>query len=137
MGCVAQTKKLWGGGFCRWRELPARNKAIPAINLRHPIIGPLDLEESMNKKPSNSIRKKKAELLSRCLVLYSLGLDYSQYADELAGLGTDKDWKDLEDRLNQVDEWMMDAGCATLAQVERVKARREKRPQRPPSPPDD
>jgi hypothetical protein len=82
------------------------------------------------KKQSMSHRKKRDELISRCLVLYSLGLDYSQYADELSAETSEKEWDVFLQRLHQVDEWMVAAGCGTLAQIERFNARRENRHER-------
>ncbi len=88
------------------------------------------MPKSVKKQRPVSLKEKKATLISQCLVLYTLGLDYSQPADELATLCTDTEWNTFNRRLEQADEWMVDAGRGTIVQAERVMARRESRPAR-------
>jgi hypothetical protein len=79
------------------------------------------------KQDRKNLKEQKTQLANRCVLLYALGLDYSQFADELTHLCTDAEWEEFNARFAQVDEWMVDAGCGTLAQAEKVNAQRQGR----------
>lgn len=57
---------------------------------------------------------------------------YERLMDELAVTCSEPQWQELSRALDRVDEWMAETDQATLAQKERVAARREGRPSRYP-----
>lgn len=69
------------------------------------------------------------------ITYYSSGVSdghYERLMDELTTSCSEPQWQDLCRALDQIDEWMADTDQATLAQKERVAARREGRPSRYP-----
>lgn len=57
---------------------------------------------------------------------------YEQLMDELTNTCSEPQWEEVNRALDRVDEWMAETDQATLAQKERVAARREGHPSRYP-----
>lgn len=71
----------------------------------------------------------------KAITYYASGVgdgQYEQLMDELTMSCTDEQWKEVEAALEQVDEWMAETDQATLAQKERVAAKRAGRSSRYP-----
>lgn len=75
------------------------------------------------------------EKIREAITYYASGVadgHYEQLMDELTNTCSEPQWEEVNHALDKVDEWMSETDQATLAQKERVAARREGRASRYP-----
>jgi hypothetical protein len=75
------------------------------------------------------------EKIREVITYYAAGVGdghYEQLMDELTNTCSEPQWEEVNRALDKVDEWMAETDQATLAQKERVAARREGRTSRYP-----
>lgn len=72
--------------------------------------------------------------LRKAIAYYAAGApEYSHLMDELSIACTDKQWQQIEEAIDEVDEVLSESAIGTLYQKESVAAKREGRPSRYPS----